>query len=360
MDQLADLDRLLGSTLQGSVAGNVTLTPGPAKSHAQIDLEAHNIVTGGIKADAKLAATGTMDALNVQLDAQSPAIGGEPASVTSLSVLNTTEHELELTGLEAKYHGQTVKLLAPTTISFAAGLGVRQLKLGAQEAILEVDGRISPELDLRASLKQLKPDLVNAFVPKLLASGTIQADAQLQGSTSAPTGKLHLEALGMRSANDVALGIPAADLRADAQLMENTALVDAGLKAGSASNLTLKGHAPLSGDGALDLKFTGHLDAGLFNPLMEASGKHVAGALTIDTTVTGAAATPEIGGTVRLANGSVRDYTQGINLTDITGEFTGSHGTLRVDKLTARAAPGNVSITGTIGVLHLKFRWTSS
>jgi translocation and assembly module TamB len=352
MDQLADLNRLLGSTLQGSVAGNVTLTPGPAKSRAQIDLEAHNIVTGGVKADAKLAATGTMDALNVQLDAQSPAIGGEPASVTSMSVLNTTGHQLQLTSLEAKYHGQTVKLLSPTTISFAGGLAIRQLKLGAQEAVLEVDGRVSPELDVRASLKQLKPDLVNAFVPKLLASGTIAADAQIQGSTSAPTGKLHLEALGMRSANDVALGLPAADLRADAQLMQSTASIDASLKAGSASNLTLKGQAPLAADGALDLKFTGRLDVGLINPLMEASGKHVAGALTIDTTVTGSAATPEIGGTVRLADGSVRDYTQGINLTDITGEFAGSHGTLQIQKLTARAAPGNVSITGTIGVLE--------
>jgi translocation and assembly module TamB len=352
MDQLADLNRLLGSTLQGSVAGNVTLTPGPAKSRAQIDLEAHNIVTGGVKADAKLAATGTMDALNVQLDAQSPAIGGEPASVTSMSVLNTTGHQLQLTSLEAKYHGQTVKLLSPTTISFAGGLAIRQLKLGAQEAVLEVDGRVSPELDVRASLKQLKPDLVNAFVPKLLASGTIAADAQIQGSTSAPTGKLHLEALGMRSANDVALGLPAADLRADAQLMQSTASIDASLKAGSTSNLTLKGQAPLAADGALDLKFTGRLDVGLINPLMEASGKHVAGALTIDTTVTGSAATPEIGGTVRLANGSVRDYTQGINLTDITGEFAGSHGTLQIQKLTARAAPGNVSITGTIGVLE--------
>ena len=352
MDQLADLNRLLGSTLQGSVAGNVTLTPGAGKSRAQIDLEAHDIVTGGIKAGAKLAATGTMDALNVQLDAQSPAIGGEQASVTSMSVLNTTGHELQLTGLEAKYHGQTVKLLGPTTISFADGLAIRQLKLGAQEAVLQVDGRISPELDLQASLKQLKPDLVNAFAPKLLASGTIQADAQIRGSMAAPTGKLHLEALDMRSANDVALGIPAADLRADAQLMANTASVNASLKAGSTSNLTLKGQAPLAADGALDLKLTGQLDAGLFNPLMEASGKHVAGALTIDTTVTGAAATPEIGGTVRLANGSVRDYTQGINLTDITGEFAGSHGTLQVEKLTARAAPGNVSITGTIGILQ--------
>jgi len=352
MDQLADLNRLLGTTLQGSVAGDVSLRPARAQSQAQINLEAHDVVTGGVTGDAKLTANGTMDALNVHLDAQSPAIGGEPASITSMSVLNTTGRELHLASLEAKYHGQTVKLLAPTTVSFANGLAIQDLKVGAQEAVLEVDGRVSPTLDMRVSLQQLKPDLINAFAPKLLASGTIQANAQIQGSTAAPTGKLHLEALNMRSANNAALGLPAADLRVDAQLRGNTASVDARLIAGTASDLTLKGQAPLAADGALDLKFTGNMDVGLFNPLTEAGGKHVAGALTIDTTITGARATPEIGGTVRLANGSMRDYTQGTNLTDITGELAGNHGTLEVRSLTARAAPGNVTVTGTIGVLQ--------
>src|SRR5262249_24560902 len=52
--------------------------------------------------------------------------------------------------------------------------------------------------------------------------------------------------------------------------------------------------------------------------------------------------------------GSVRDYTQGISLSDITGELTGSHGLLRIEKLTARAAPGDLAIEGTIGVLQPK------
>ena len=352
MAQLGDLNRLLGSTLQGSVTGTVALRPARTQSRAQIDLEAHDVVTGGVTADAKLTANGTMDALNVRLDANSPAFAGEPASVTSMLVLNTTGHELHLTDLEAKYHGQTVKLLTPATVSFANGLAIQDLKVGAQEAVLEVDGRVSPTLDMRISLQQLKPALINAFVPKLLASGTIQADAQIQGSAAEPTGKLHLEALNMRSANAAALGLPASDLRADAQLLGNTASVDARLIAGRASNLTLKGLAPLAPEGALDLKFAGNMDVGLFNPLTEPSGKRVTGALIIDTTITGTRATPQIGGTVRLANGSVRDYTQGINLTDITGELTGNQGTLEVRDLTARAAPGTVSVAGTIGVLQ--------
>jgi translocation and assembly module TamB len=352
MSQLSDLNRLLGSTLQGSVSGDAALAPVSGHSHAEIHLEAHDVVAGGVTTNAKLTAAGPLDALEVQLDAQSPAVGGEPASVTAATRLNVSAHELRLASLEAKYHGQTVQLLSPATVSFADGLSIGDLKLGAQQAVLEVDGRLSPALEVRASLKQVKPELINAFVPGLLAAGTIQANAQLQGSTSAPTGKLHVEATGIRGANDAARGLPALDLHADAQLMDNTAQVDAKLTAGSASRLTLNGNAPLAATGALNLKLAGNLDIGLLNPLLEASGKHVTGALTVDTTITGTAASPEIGGTVLLANGSVRDYTQGINLTDITGKFTGSHGTLEIQSLTARAAPGNVSIAGTIGALQ--------
>ena len=104
-----------------------------------------------------------------------------------------------------------------------------------------MDGRVSPTLDVRASLRQLKPELINAFVPGLLASGTIQADAEVQGEFAAPTGKVRLQAIGMRAANDAAAGLPATDVRANAQLLGNTANVDAKLTAGNASQLTLTG-----------------------------------------------------------------------------------------------------------------------
>jgi translocation and assembly module TamB len=356
MAQLGDLNRLLGSTIQGNISADAALAPGPghSPSRAQINLEAHDVVAGGVTTNAKLTATGPLNALDVHLDAQSPAIAGEPASITAATQLNTDKSELHLASLEAKYHGQTIKLLSPATVAFAEGLSIKQLKLGAQQAVLAIDGSVSPALDLHASLQQVKPELINAFVPGLLAGGTVQANAQLQGTTTAPSGTIHLEATGIRGANDAALGLPALDMRADAQLMENTAHIDAKLNAGPASHLTLTGTAPLMPDQALDLKLAGALDVGMLNPLMEASGKHVSGSINIDTAITGPSANPDIGGTVKVANGAVRDYTQGINLTEITGEFTGSHGTLQIQTLTARAAPGNVAITGSIGVLQPK------
>jgi translocation and assembly module TamB len=354
MGQLSDLNRLLGSTLQGSVGGTVALSPVRGKSHAQIQIDARDVVTGAITTNAQVTATGTLDALDIELAAQSPAIAGEPATVESTAQLDLSTKELRVASLEAAYHNQKLELLSPTRLSFANGFSVEGLKLGAQDAVLQADGSLSPELNLRASLDQLKPDLINAFVPGLLASGLIKANAEVHGSFAAPTGNVTLDATGVRAANDAARGLPGTDLHATAELLGNTANVDAKLSAGKASQLSMSGHAPLTVDGQWDLKLAGSLDMGLLNPLLEARGRHVTGEVAIDTTVTGAVGDPEIGGTVRLAKGTFRDYAQGVNLSDITGELSGNHGLLRIEKLTARAAPGNVAVEGTIGILQPK------
>lgn len=350
--ELADFDRLLGNDLRGGITGNLTFKPEAGKTRAAIEIDARDIAAAGITTSAQLAANGTLDALNIKLGVQSPAIAGTPLNINSTAVLDMPAKLLRLETLQADYHEQQIRLQSPAKLSFAEGLRIEGLKLGAQQALLELDGQISPALDARASLSQVKPELVNAFVPNLLSSGTIQLSADLRGSTAEPSGKIHLEATGLRAANDAARGLPSTDVNADAALEGTTADVDARLAAGKASHLAMKGRAPLSAAGALDLRLAGNLDIGLLNPLLEAGGRHVTGTLAVDTTVTGAAADPEIGGTVRISNGSLRDYTQGVNLSNITGELTGNHGLLRIEKLTARAAPGDLAIEGTIGVLQ--------
>ena len=352
MTQLADLNRLLGTALQGGISGQLALRPGRGGSNAHIELDARNVVTGSLTTNAQLSAAGTMQALDVKLAAQTPGVGGLPADVTATSRLDVDKRELELNALEAHYHDQTIHLLSPARLSLANGFSIEHLRLGAQDAVLEVDGRLSPDLSTRISLKQVKPALVNAFVPNLLAAGTIQADADVKGSFKAPEGTVHVDAIGMRSAANEANGLPAADFHLVTQLMGNTADVDAKLTAGKASQITLKGRAPLAQDGALDLALAGTGDIAVMNTLLEASGKHVTGQVKIDTKVTGSATDPQVTGTVRVSGGSMRDYIQGTNLTDITAEITGNERMLRIERLTARAAPGDVSVTGTIGILE--------
>ena len=117
-----------------------------------------------------------------------------------------------------------------------------------------------------------------------------------------------MNALGVQSADDAALGLPPANIRVTAGLRGHTADVDARLDAGSASQLTALGRAPLAADGEVDMKINGKVDVGLMNAFLEARGQHASGQLDIDATVTGDVAAPQITGTLDLKNGKINDY----------------------------------------------------
>jgi translocation and assembly module TamB len=277
---------------------------------------------------------------------------GTAASLSAQGSLNLDARAITVASAVANYHGQDARLLSPVHIALANGVSVDVLKLGAQKAVVELGGEISPRLDVHASLRQVQPSLVNVFAPGLLESGTIEASAELHGSVASPTGRAQVTATDMRMADDAAFGLPSFDLQATAQLAGDTADIDARLVAGTASSLSVVGRAPLGAEGGLDLKISGSLDVGMINPLLEARGQHAAGELQVDATVAGSVAAPQIGGTVNLTKGSVRDYARGVSLTDITAAIVGSEGTLQIKSLTAAAAPGTVSMTGTVGVLQ--------
>jgi translocation and assembly module TamB len=207
-------------------------------------------------------------------------------------------------------------------------------------------------LALRASLRQVQPALINVFIPNLLAAGAIDARADLHGSVKAPVGEITLNALGVQSADDAALGLPAANIHISAGLRGHTADIDAKLDAGSASQLSAQGQVPLAPDGEVDMKIHGKLDVGLTNAFLEARGQHASGQIDIDATVTGDVAAPQIAGTVDLKDGKINDYGRGVSLTDIAAQIVGREGALQIKTFTASAAPGTVSMSGSVGVLQ--------
>src|SRR5882672_11296824 len=350
--QLADLRDLLGTNVAGSLAGTVVVHPDPKRTHAEVHVDARDLAAGQFVGNAQLSADGVADALGFKLDVQVPDLHGAAASVTASGSLDLLARTIALASATASYHGQDLHLLTPARIALANGVSVDDLKIGAQQAVFELEGEISPSLDVQASLHRVQPSLINVFVPGLMAAGTIEAGARLQGSMASPTGQATLNATGFALADDAALGLPPLDIHATAQLAADTADIDAGLVAGTASRLSVAGRAPLAAGGALDLKISGHVDVGMVNSLLEARGQHAAGVLEIDATVAGSVAAPKIDGTVNLTKGSVRDYARGVSLTDITAVIVGSEGTLQIKSLTASAAPGTISMTGKIGVLQ--------
>jgi translocation and assembly module TamB len=350
--QLEDLQRLLGMEIAGSLAGNLRLQPEGQRTRARLQLDAKDLTLAGLAGSLHLAGDGFTDSFAFKAGLELPKLNGVAVSLGASGNFNLDAQEISIASALGSYGGQEIRLLEPARIYLASGIAVDLLKLGAQKAELDVQGQIFPSLALRASLRQVQPALVNVFVPNLLAAGVIEAHADLHGSTAAPVGEVSLNALGVQSADDAALGLPPANIRVTAALRGHTADIDARLDAGSASQLTALGQAPLAADGAVNMKISGKVDVGLMNAFLEARGQHASGQLDIDATITGDVAAPQITGTLDLKNGKINDYGRGVSLSDIAAQIVGNEGTLQIKSFTAAAAPGTVSMSGSVGILQ--------
>lgn len=350
--ELGDLDQLLGRNIRGKLDGGAQFTPRSGRTHAQFELDAEDVALSQFAGTVHLAGEGSTDAVAAKLDVESPDVKGYPATLSADAAVDLEHRNVRVLHAVAGYRGQQIRLLAPAKVTYAPVLGIDELRLGAQSAILEVRGELSPDLDLQASLSHIDPQLISAFTPDVVSHGTVEGSAHLRGTPAAPTGRIQLVARGIRFAADEAVGLPALDFSAGADLAGTSAAIEIRLNAGSAPLLSVTGDAPLDPEGVYDLKVQGKMDVANANALLEARGLHATGELAIDANVAGTLAEPRIHGSVTLAKGSFRDYVRGVNLTDIAGEITGNQGTLQIKTFTARAASGTVGMSGSIGVMQ--------
>jgi len=350
--QLQDLQRFLGVEVAGSLAGNVALQPDGQRTRAHLQIDARDVTLAGVAGGAQVSGEGFTDSFAFKAGVQIPKLNGAAASLEAGGNLNLESNEVSMASALGNYRGQEIHLLEPARIHFANGLSVDLLKLGAQKAELDLQGRIAPTLELRASLRNVQPALVNVFLPNLLSAGVIEAHADLHGSLPKPLGEVSVNAAGLQSADDAALGLPPANIRITAGLRGHTADINARLDAGSASQLSAVGEAPLAADGQVDMKINGKLDVGVMNAFLEARGQHASGQLDINATVTGSVASPQIAGTLDLQNGKVNDYGRGISFSDIAAQIVGNEGALQIKTFTASAPPGTVSMSGSVGILQ--------
>jgi len=350
--QLQDLQRILGLGLAGSLTGNLSLSPDGERTRARLQLDAHDLALAGLVGGVHLSGEGFTDSFTFKAGVDIPKLKGAAAAFGASGNFNLDAQEVSVASALGSYGAQEFRLLEPARIHFANGIAVDQLKLGAQKAELDVQGQIFPTLALRASLRRVEPALVNVFIPSLLAAGAIDAHADLHGSVKAPVGEVTLNALGVQSADDAALGLPPANIHVTAGLRGHTADIDARLDAGPASQLSALGQAPLAADGEVDMKINGKVDLGLMNAFLEARGQHASGELDIDATVGGEVAAPQIAGELDIKNGKINDYGRGVSLSDIAAQIVGKEGTLQIKTFTASAAPGTVSMSGSVGILQ--------
>ena len=317
-----------------------------------LKLDAAGLQAGAITGALQLDAAGPQDALALRLDTtlRNVAGGDAQAQAQAQALLDLPAKVLVLRALAASAKGEQLRLVAPARLTFAPAVAVDRLRLALGDATIDLAGRLSPTLDLTASVHNVTPALAKPFAPTLDAQGRIDLDARLAGTPAAPTGTVKLAAAGMRLRTGPAASLPPATLAATAQLAGGAARLDARLDAGPKVRLAVTGQAPL-GAGPLALAARGVIDLSVADPVLTAGGRRVLGQLTLDTTVAGTEAAPRVSGTIRLDRGEVQDFAQGVHLTDVTALVEAAGDTLRLSSLSAKAGQGTITADGTVGVL---------
>jgi translocation and assembly module TamB len=343
-----------GAGLQGTAnAGRAVLamTVTQPATHPVVDatLAIDGFAASGVAGSAKMQVRGPQDALAIRVDANLPALQGSAASLSGAATIDASGQTATLSALQAAWKGETLRLLGPARIGFAGGVSVDRLRMGLRQAALDVSGKVSPTLDLTASLRNLPADIVTVFAPDLAADGTLRADARLTGPTAKPSGSVSLAATGLRMRSGPGRSLPAASVTAKAALAGGIADVDAAVAAGT-TRITVTGRAP-TGAGPLALRVGGALDLALLDPILSANAQRVRGRLALDATVGGTVAAPALSGTVRLSDGEVQDFAQGLHLTAMTAVLRAQGDTVRIEQFHATAGPGTITAGGTIGVL---------
>jgi translocation and assembly module TamB len=339
------IDLSLSGAEAGRLAMDGTFDIGAGRPSVALHATANDILAGSVTGEASLDVTGPIESPGLHTVADLRQ-GGRTARIGGDATLDMSHSRLNLTALQVQSCGQALRLLAPARIDFADGLSLDQLEIGFGQAMLDISGRLSPRLDVRAGLRGTAANLAVPCQGSPFTRGDLTADLRLSGSLASPAGALRLEGHGlkMRDAGTLA----PADMTMIADLDDRGIRVEGAMSAGKMIDLKVSGDLPLSPDGPLNVRAVGTMDLAPFDAFLSAEDRTVGGSATLDATLSGRLAAPCINGTIDLTRGAFQDFAQGVEFHDATAKLAADCGSVRVLSMTAKAGTGGISVQGAV------------
>jgi len=338
--QNAAIERLNAKFTARDVKRSPILDGEVAVDNAHVGKEA----IGKVRLVARPAGAGAA-ALDLALDARGFAI----ASRATLTPGERTR--LDIAQFSAQRGGQKIALAGPAVVTLHGGaVDLKGLSVALGSGRVDLDGTAGERLDFVAKAHALPLSIASLVDPSLGLGGTLDAEARITGSKSAPAGDWRVKVSKATAAQLRSNGLPAIDASASGRLAGQRTTVDADIALGSSSRLKIAGSAPL-GAGALDLAIKGALDAALANTMLAANGQTAAGKANVDLRLTGSASSPIVGGSVGIADGGFNDPLNGVALSKIVGRLEGRGRDLDISSLTAQTKNGGqIAVTGRVTV----------
>ncbi len=379
---LDDLSPLVLTPLKGDVNASIALAVVEGRQSARVQAKANRLSVAGVSLRRLDAAIDARDAwgrpsLDADVKVEQLNAGGtafESVSFTSKGTTSASDFVLaakglgldiesrgrilpgpptsvELQSLSARRGADRLALAEPARLTFAdGGVAFERFAIAAGKGRLTIAGKAGATLDITAQATAVPLSVADIVAPGLGLEGTLDGKVQLAGPSTAPRGSyaLTLAKVGTRQAREA--GLPSVDVKATGALADGRATVDASATAAKTGTLRLTGSLPI-GEGALDLKLRGPLDAAVVNGVLATEGRRVTGRLTIDLGVTGTVANPKLAGSAALSGGTFEDVIAGIRLQAIEARLAAQGETVVIERFAAATRNGGtLSASGRVTV----------
>lgn len=327
------------------------------KPEVNVKAQLTNLQLSQVKGNINLNAIGGMDNLKVTTNAIFPSLMASKGSLDTAVLLDLAKKTVALQKFNALVKGETIHLTSPAKVNFGEKMAVDHLRLsfappGSPLAIIDVAGMIKPKLTLNASVQNVTPAIMKPFVPDLKAQGVMNAYAKLAGSLEKPTGTVKIDARNLKMLTGGAASLPPAQFMSQINMMGTNAQMNTHVQMGNKIDTVIAGKVPLDTKGRLALTMNGNIDLGVANAVVGVFGQQVKGNVNLAMQINGDYVSPIVTGTVRLINGSFRDYAQGMSVRNMQATLIGARDHITLQSFTAKAGKGDIHAEGQVGVFQ--------
>ena len=350
-DNLAPLSALAGQQVAGKLDIGAKLAPQGDRQGIDAHARVQQLQAAGQTIGAELTLRGTDVALDFAANARLPQ-----ATVDGRGRFSRGDSGMrfDLAALDVAQGQYGIRLAAPGSILLppSGAVEIPGLRLTARPAgNITVSGRWGPErADLRLALAALPVSVANLFVPEPQFGGTVVGDVRVTGPTSAPEVNAVINGTGLTVTAPWSRGWPAATLRVEATRNGAGAIrANASLRAGNLANVTAEANLPQGPamDAPLSASIKGTADlAPVLAPTLGGGANQVTGRIVLDASAGGTLGAPQLGGTVDLTNGQVRNQLYGLRLTNITARLRAQGERILLERMNARAGQGSINAEG--------------
>ncbi|MFT8417902.1 MAG: translocation/assembly module TamB domain-containing protein [Acetobacter sp.] len=340
----------------GSIALEGAVTDPAAHPIPDLTLRLGGLAAAGASGQALLSAKGPDTAMLLTAQVGPASWSGSPLALNTQATLNLPDKQVRLQKFTATAKQETLRLSGPVLVSFGDVLGLDRLRAvlstpGSQPATLDVAGRLKPSLSVTADIGNVTPALAGPFMPDFHATGVVSLSAKLSGTLDRPEGRVEVRGNNLRMADSSAVAsVPPLRVDATANLARTQAQVQVDASAGGKMNLQVRGSAPLSRKGALDLRSNGHLDLSIANGVLGAQARQAQGQVQMALQVGGSFAAPDVKGAIDLTNADFQDFAQGFHISAVNGRVVGARDRIVIQSLSGKAGGGTLGVTGFVGV----------